>query len=112
MNFPTKMIEVSNFSDAKSQQKKNLIFSVGSVPALNTIRRDRDKQSGQSASGGSAFENDPFSMKNSTKEFRTRCDKVRRKKTKENRRGFLRFRFSNEFSHKSFRSSAKNKLFV
>lgn len=47
---------------------------VGSVSTLNTMRRER--QHTQGAFTGTALDYDPFSLKNSTKEFRTRCDKV------------------------------------
>ena len=57
--------------------KRKDLFSipVGSVPALNTIRRE--KQSGPGAGNPGAFDSDPFSLKNPTKEFRVRCDKVK-----------------------------------
>ncbi|CAF0977524.1 unnamed protein product [Rotaria sordida] len=48
--------------------------SVGSVSTLNTIRRD--KQHTQSQLSSSIPDYDPFSLRNSTKEFRTRCDKI------------------------------------
>jgi len=48
---------------------------VGSVPALNTIRRE--KQYMQSPTSSGAIDSDPFTLKNSTKDFRTRCDKVK-----------------------------------
>ncbi len=51
-----------------------LWYLAGSVSTLNTIRRDRQYMPGQSASSIPDF--DPFSLKNSTKEFRLRCDKV------------------------------------
>ena len=46
----------------------------GSVSTLNTIRRDRQSVQTQAMSG--VTDNDPFSLKNSTREFRTRSDKV------------------------------------
>ncbi|CAF4595135.1 unnamed protein product [Rotaria sp. Silwood1] len=48
--------------------------AAGSISTLNTIRRD--KQHNQNSSVGGIPGYDPFSLRNSTKEFRTRCDKI------------------------------------
>ncbi|CAF4250828.1 unnamed protein product [Rotaria sp. Silwood2] len=48
--------------------------SAGSVSTLNTTRKEKQHMQNSSASGIPDF--DPFSLRNSTKEFRTRCDKV------------------------------------
>ncbi|CAF1292456.1 unnamed protein product [Adineta ricciae] len=48
--------------------------AAGSVSTLNTIRRDRQSMQTQAMSG--VADNDPFSLKNSTREFRIRSDKI------------------------------------
>lgn len=49
----------------------------GSTPALNTVRREKQLMQSQASAGPPDY--DPFSLRNSTKEFRMRCDKVRRR---------------------------------
>jgi hypothetical protein len=51
-----------------------VFFLGGSVATLNAVKKD--KQYSQSPSANSVPDFDPFSLRNSTKEFRTRCDKV------------------------------------
>lgn len=46
----------------------------GSTSALNTIRREKQYMPNQPSSGAQDY--DSFSLKNSTKDFRARCDKV------------------------------------
>ncbi|CAF0927129.1 unnamed protein product [Adineta steineri] len=48
--------------------------AAGSVSTINTIRRD--KQHAQSQSTGGVPDHDPIFLRNYTKEFRTRCDKI------------------------------------
>jgi hypothetical protein len=50
------------------------LYLAGSVSTLNTIRKDKQYMQSQSTSGVPDY--DPFTLRNSTKEFRTRCDKV------------------------------------
>lgn len=69
--------------------------AAGSVAGLNTIRRE--KQHSQTPSFGAATDLDPFSLKNTTKEFRLRSDKVKRRETRRDEKKNLFFRFSNEF---------------
>lgn len=53
---------------------KNRMILAGSTSALNTIRREKQHLPNQPSSGAPDY--DPFSLKNSTKDFRVRCDKV------------------------------------
>ena len=84
--------------------------AAGSSATLSSSRRD--KQHAQTPSFGAGFDSDPFSLKNTSKDFRLRSDKVKspRISTFPFWRNFCRS--SNAFSRKSRRSFAKNNYFV
>lgn len=93
----------------------NWNFSAGSVSALNTIRKE--KQSSSNSSSANPSDYDPFSLRNSTKDFRLRCDKVfwfrffLRESYRKIWNNFL-FRYLNVFSVKSRQLFVKNNYFV